>query len=491
MTKLFLALAMAAAPAPAAAPVAPKPAVAPSPVAPRPAAAPGTARANSQAAASLWKTAPIASVKSAAESGDAKAMVELAARCEQGKGVPKDPDEALAWLRRAAATGDADAQVAAGTRLAYGPGPESDKAEALKLFAAAAAVGHPQAMYEVGLSHKLGRGTAKNAKSAIEPLTRAAEAGVAAAQCELGDCHETGAGTGAANAERAAYFYRRAADQNHALAQLRLGRMTLKGQGVAANAREGLQLLLRAAQSGLIEAQWEVSQRLANGGDGLAPDKPKAVIWLGRLSDQKHEPAQQQLAALAPDALKKAAKKLAIVGDWPDEQQVGALVLAEGRMINPQGGKGKLAVTSRGREISFAVENLPASKARDGSQVRLYATLADKRTLKGLLVELEPPAFEWKYQLRDPGSLKAGDSKKFFVDGAVKNTGRQVLRNVKVKCRLYQQNSPNDATGELTFEEIKPGQVQPFTVSVDFFNYQYLGATSVPKVEMKVTDYEL
>ena len=110
--------------------------------------------------------------------------------------------------------------------------------------------------------------------------------------------------------------------------------------------------------------------------------------------------------------------------------------------------------------------------------MHIYGTLADKHTLKGLLVDLEPPSFDWKYQLRPPGSLKAGESKTFVVDGEMKKTGKQTLRNVKIKCRLYQQNSPNDASGELTLTEIKPGQVLPFLFHVDFFNFQYLGATS-------------
>ena len=34
------------------------------------------------------------------------------------------------------------------------------------------------------------------------------------------------------------------------------------------------------------------------------------------------------------------------------------------------------------------------------------------------------------------------------------------------------------------------GEVQPFRVTTEMFNYQYLGATSTPKVEITVTDYE-
>jgi hypothetical protein len=125
--------------------------------------------------------------------------------------------------------------------------------------------------------------------------------------------------------------------------------------------------------------------------------------------------------------------------------------------------------------------------------VTLYAALdaTDRKTLHALTMEATAPKFEWKYNLRSPtgGGVAAGHNKTWIVEGAVKNTGKQLIKNMKVQVRVYQQSSPNDAKTTLDIKQIAAGAVQPFSVNVEMYNFEYIGATSTPKVEITVLDY--
>jgi hypothetical protein len=51
--------------------------------------------------------------------------------------------------------------------------------------------------------------------------------------------------------------------------------------------------------------------------------------------------------------------------------------------------------------------------------------------------------------------------------------------------------SPNDEYQEYTIEALAPGQVVSFSVPFEFFNFQYIGKTSLPTGAAKVIGYEL
>ena len=482
--------------------------------------------AAAQPSTGQWKSAPLAAVQTAAKGGDAKAALELGLRYDLGRGgAGKDQDEAIKWLRKAADAGDTDAQVIAGMKLAYGNGPNSDQVDAFNYFKQAAAQGTAVALYELGVAYKTARGTVKNDAEAVAAFSKAAEAGHAGAQFELGDCMESGSGV-AVNLPGALENFRRAADQNNPAAQRRLGQMYVGGKGVAKDAREGMKWLIKAANAGDSQAQWElVKAYQASGAEG----KEKATPWLRKLAEQKDGAAQAQLATSAPEQLKKIAKPLTFNtrGGGVDESLVNSVVLAEGRLVVPTGNAAAgtppprqprvvtqppqrsqvsargaagsatpqaymMVVTSKGSDykVSLDVSQIANFKATPDMHVRVYGTLTGDKIVKGLLADLTPPAFEWRYKLIPPGTIVAGRSQTYVVEGAVKNTGKQPLRNIKVKVRMYQTSSPNDESTTLDIKALNPGEVQPFRVSVEMFNYQYLGATSTPKVEMEVTDYE-
>ncbi|MBK9142064.1 MAG: sel1 repeat family protein [Candidatus Melainabacteria bacterium] len=116
--------------------------------------------------------------RKAAESGHVAAQYNVADMCL----ARRDYDGALAWFSKAAASGDPDASFNIALLHQRGLGVAQDDAEAVRWFKLAAEAGSARAMYDLGLAYLEGRGVASDADSARTWLTRAAVAGVSGAR---------------------------------------------------------------------------------------------------------------------------------------------------------------------------------------------------------------------------------------------------------------------------------------------------------------------
>jgi len=81
-----------------------------------------------------------------AEQGNADAQLRLGLMYREGKGVPQDDKQALAWLSKAAEQGQTEAQENIGFSYAKGLGVERDWVQADKWFSIAAASGKESAI---------------------------------------------------------------------------------------------------------------------------------------------------------------------------------------------------------------------------------------------------------------------------------------------------------------------------------------------------------
>lgn len=69
-----------------------------------------------------------------AERGNKDAQYAVSQAYQQGRGVKKNPEQAMAWLHKAAEQGHTEAQRALGDAYKDGIGVAQDKAEALKWY---------------------------------------------------------------------------------------------------------------------------------------------------------------------------------------------------------------------------------------------------------------------------------------------------------------------------------------------------------------------
>lgn len=104
------------------------------------------------------KSALAATVREAAQRGDASAQVRLGSLYEFGNGVPQDDAQAVVWYRKAAEQGNVNGQWALGCQYENGHGVPLDYAEAALWYRKAAEQGDAGAQQGLGGLYEFGHG---------------------------------------------------------------------------------------------------------------------------------------------------------------------------------------------------------------------------------------------------------------------------------------------------------------------------------------------
>lgn len=99
---------------------------------------------------------------------------------------------------------------------------------------------------------------------------------------------------------QAEQWFRKAAEQGVAPAQLNLGTMLLSGQGVAMNQQEGAAWVQKAAEQGLEGAQYSLAG-LYREGKGVAKDPVLAYAWFDTSGANGYKEAYKERDALAKE----------------------------------------------------------------------------------------------------------------------------------------------------------------------------------------------
>lgn len=232
-----------------------------------------------------WENDPIIDepdfvlLKRRAEAGDASAQSALGLRYSEGKGVAKDPAQAVAWWRKAAEQGNATAQRRLGMSYIHGEGTPKDSTQ------------NPFLVSEV------------NMKLGVEWLRKAAEQGDAEAQQELGqvydELYDYGSGESKDSA-KAAEWYRKAADQGLAYAQYRLGELYYHGEGVSKDATQATEWWRKAAEQGDVGAQRILGLHYAKG-EGVPKDVAQAVAWWRKAAEPREQMWEDSSGEKSPD----------------------------------------------------------------------------------------------------------------------------------------------------------------------------------------------
>ena len=147
-------------------------------------------------------------------------------------------------------------------------------------------------------------------------LLDAAEQGDPEAQVRLGDLYQRGDGVPENDAEAVAW-YLRAAGQGYADAQFRLGSVYGNGRGVPLDYAESLAWFHRAAEQGHDAAQWVLGTTYSWGLRGAPPDEVAAYMWLHLALSQndKHDrsPLDRLEARMSPAQIAEAQR---LASEW-------------------------------------------------------------------------------------------------------------------------------------------------------------------------------
>lgn len=100
--------------------------------------------------------------RQAAAAMDPEALYAMAVLARQGRGVPRDLNEAASWMVKAAAERNTAAQVEYAIMLFNGEGVQRDEAAAARMFTQAAARGNAVAQNRLARLYAAGRGVPRN-----------------------------------------------------------------------------------------------------------------------------------------------------------------------------------------------------------------------------------------------------------------------------------------------------------------------------------------
>ncbi|MBF0307958.1 MAG: SEL1-like repeat protein [Magnetococcales bacterium] len=225
--------------------------------------------------------------------GDGQAMLDLAGRYQEGRGVAQDPFQSLEWYTKAAQKGMQEAQYRLGLIYLQGLGTPRSSVKAVEWFQAAAKQGHVESMFQLGKALEMGAGVKVDNKAALDWHQKAAELGHVEAGYRIGVAMEQGQ-LMPQDLKGAFDRFVKAAEKGVPEAQYRLGSMFRDGRGIEADAANATRYFRRAAAQGHMESQFILAQRLFKGEGGKA-DHIEAADWLRKAAESGHAEAQFDL----------------------------------------------------------------------------------------------------------------------------------------------------------------------------------------------------
>ena len=153
-----------------------------------------------------------------------------------------------------------------------------------------------EARYYLGDMYEKGLGVDQSDTEAARWYRRAAEQGHALAQNNLGEMYEKGLGVERSDSE-AAKWYRMSAEQGYVSAQNNLGEMYEKGRGVEQSDVEAVKWYRKAAEQGNASAQNSLGEMYEKG-YGVKKSYSEALNWYRKSAEQGNASAQNNLGEM-------------------------------------------------------------------------------------------------------------------------------------------------------------------------------------------------
>jgi uncharacterized protein len=283
------------------------------------------------------------------------AMVYLGYIYSAGHGVTQDDKQAFKWYTAAAQMGDPIAQNNLATMLRAGRPYQADKKLAAQWFLQSAMQGNMRAQYNIANMYRTADGIGRNSAEALKWYTYAANQGDMYAQYALGYMHLGLGKEAAAKAAAAKQTLDLETDKTTAKAKDAQQVMDAATSDKEQSMQQGLEWFRRAAEQGHAAAQLAIARMYENGDGG--PDKgvDDAVIWYLHAAEAGKGEAMRRLGLLyqgeitdwkgnhLPQDYKQALKWLKKAAEEKDDRvamlELGKMY-AEGRGVNSDSQRG-------------------------------------------------------------------------------------------------------------------------------------------------------
>jgi len=157
--------------------------------------------------------------------------------------------------------------------------------------------GNPLAQASMGWLNTYGKsGIVKNEALGLEWYKKAADQGHAVSQSQIGIAYETGNGA-VKNIDIAIEWYKKAANQGNVYSQERLGSFYYNGTGVTKDYTVATQWYQKAAEQGSTEAQIKLGSMYYDG-TGVTQDYATAAQWYQKAADHGDMGAQRTIGIM-------------------------------------------------------------------------------------------------------------------------------------------------------------------------------------------------
>ncbi|HZZ40147.1 MAG TPA: tetratricopeptide repeat protein [Acidobacteriaceae bacterium] len=216
-----------------------------------------------------------------------------------GRGVAKDPAQAVYWYRKAADQGDPNAQNQLGYFYCWGIGVERDEAQAAKWFMRAAASGSQSAKLNLAVMVLKGSGGPRDVRFALDLLHQLAEKNNPRAECYLGVLSMIGEGV-PLDPQQAEKWFARAAKAKNPEGEYAMGRIWSFDPGHEHNFARAGDFLRRSARAGYVPAMHVLGLLLLDH-PNIAKHPDEALASLRHASEAGTWQASDALAILARD----------------------------------------------------------------------------------------------------------------------------------------------------------------------------------------------
>ena len=236
-------------------------------------------------------------LKAAADNGDANAMYRLGQMYDEGTGdAEPDLKTAVQWYEKAAAAGDRDAQFAMGCIHSMPKTRWTSDQKAAEMFEKAAEQGHDEAQYQLGMMLAYGQGVQRDPSRALYWLEKSCENGYQQAMVDLANMSFEGQVL-PKDFAKAAKWFTEAANMCNGYAQYALGCMYGSGYYFERDDEESFKWFSNAAEGSEPNSQYCLGCMYYEG-RGCERDPEKAAMWLDQAADQGHPGAKSMFAMM-------------------------------------------------------------------------------------------------------------------------------------------------------------------------------------------------
>lgn len=240
-----------------------------------------------------YLVSPVSKVDSFSDESTSEALkkdeVESVFEPDQNKLVDRDASDATDVV------GELTAYYQLGMIYLEGQNITRNEIKAFEWFIQAP-VDDANAHYQVAIMYLKGQGTEQSNTKALELFKKAAQQNHAAAQLNIGYIYDGGHGVDQDSSEAFAWFSK-SADQGNIAAQNKVGMMYFQGRGVAKDYALAGKWLEKCALSGDPSAQYKLALMYERG-QGVNQDNTKAFEWFSKAANQGHAPSQYNLALM-------------------------------------------------------------------------------------------------------------------------------------------------------------------------------------------------